>query len=112
MERLAVLEQGALSDGAHAAEMGRVSLAIARMQKVVDSEAVEENLKEGMMATVADIEAQIAHLGGRAGVDPFDMIPPSERETYRQVINLIYECSANRVAAKSLVDKIIQRLAA
>lgn len=44
--------------------------------------------------------------------DPLDMIDEDKRDAYRQVFNLIYECSTNRLVAKSLVDKIIQRLAA
>lgn len=57
-------------------------------------------------------EAKAARASGGATGDPLDMIDPSERETYRQIFDLIYECSVNRVAAKSLVDKIITRLAA
>ena len=42
---------------------------------------------------------------------PLDRLPLQKREVYEEVIGLIYECSANRTAAKSLVDRILARLA-
>lgn len=111
-ERLAVVEQGAMSDQAQAAEMGRVSQAVVQMQKIMISEVVEEALREDMSSAVAEIEAECERIGGGVAIDPLDMIPDDKRDIYRQVFSLIYECSTNRVAAKSLVDKIIQRLAA
>ncbi|WP_439469358.1 ATP-binding protein [Blastomonas fulva] len=111
-ERMAVIEQGAMSMGAQAAEMGRVGQAIARMRKVVEAEAVEEGLRGDMLATIKGIEAELSRVCAGTTVDPLDMVAEDKRDAYRQVFNLIYECSVNRVAAKSLVDKIIQRLAA
>jgi hypothetical protein len=109
-ERLAVIEQGAMSQGAQAAEIGRVFQSVARMRKVVDAEAVEGDHRVELEEAIAGVEAELARVSGGAEADPLNMIPECERETYRKVFNLIYECSANRVAAKSLVDKIIQRL--
>ncbi|BCH31850.1 hypothetical protein MesoLjLc_37800 [Mesorhizobium sp. L-8-10] len=110
-ERLAIIEQGATSDRARAAEIGRVGQAIGRMRKAMDADAIDEGLHDEMSATVALVEAELARVGGSATIDPLDMIAEDKREAYRQMFNLIYECSANRVAAKSLVDRIIQRLA-
>ena len=111
-ERMAVIEQGAMSLGAQAAEMGRVSQAIVRMRKVVEAEVVEPGLRDEMSSKIDGLEAELARVCGGTAIDPLDMVAEDKRDTYRQVFNLIYECSANRSAAKSLVDKIIQRLAA
>lgn len=111
-ERLAIVEQGAMSDGAQAAELGRVGLAVARMHKVMEAEAVEETVRHRMASTIAVIEAEADRVGGSAAGDPLDMIDEHERDIYRQVFGLIYECSPNRIAAKSLIDKIIRRIAA
>lgn len=110
-ERIAVIEQGAMSDGAQAAEIGRVFQSVARMRKVLDTDAVEEAQRAGLEQQVSAVEAELARVSGGVEADPLDVVPPGERETYRKVFALIYECSANRIAAKSLVDKIIQRLA-
>lgn len=111
-ERLDVVEQGAMSQGAQAAELGRVSQAIARMRKVMEAEAVDESTRLEMAEKIGGIESELERVGGGAAADPLDMIAEDKRETYRQVFGLIYECSANRIAAKSLVDRIIQKLAA
>lgn len=111
-ERLAVVEQGAMSDGAQAAELGRVGQPVARMREVMEAEPVADAVREGMSSTIAGIEAELERVGGGAAGDPLEMIATEQRETYRQVFGLIYECSGNRVTAKALIDKIIQRLAA
>jgi molecular chaperone HtpG len=110
-DRLSVVEQGVMSQGSHAAELGRVSQAVARMRKVVEAEVLDEPTRTEMTAKITSIESELVRVGGGAAADPLDMIAPDKRDAYRQVFGLIYDCSASRVAAKSLVDKIIQRLA-
>jgi molecular chaperone HtpG len=112
LDRLAVINQGAMSAGATAAEMSRVCHALAKMRKVIGADFLEEGLKTEMLSAVAQLETALDQVGDGTPADPLDMIAPNERDAYRQVFNLIYECSANRIVAKSLVDKIIQRLAA
>lgn len=111
-DRLAIIKQGAMSAGAHAAEIGKVHQLVARMRRALETEGVEEGPRQQMRDRIAEVEAELERVGEGAATDPLDLVAEGERETYRQVFNLIYECSANRVAAKSLVDRIIQRLAA
>jgi len=42
--------------------------------------------------------------------DPLLALPKSKQNTYREIFDLIYECSANRIAAKSLIDRILSRI--
>ncbi len=48
---------------------------------------------------------------GSVQSSPLDVLPRAKRGMYGQMIELIYECSTNRVAAKSLVDRILERIA-
>lgn len=41
---------------------------------------------------------------------PLNRLVPAEREMYERFFGLIYECSVNRVAAKSLIDRILMKL--
>jgi molecular chaperone HtpG len=111
-ERLAVIEQGAISNGAQATELARIFQAVARMRKVSEAEAVDAPTRDEMLAVIAGIEAELERIGEGAAIDPLDILAEDKREAFRHVFGLIYECSPSRVAAKSLVDKIIQRLAA
>lgn len=110
-ERLAIIEQGVVPEGTQAAEMGRIGQAIARMRKSAEAEIFEDNLRGELLATVAETEAALARVEGATAVDPLNMIEEGKREIFRHVFDLIYQCSSNRVAAKSLVDKIMHRLA-
>lgn len=111
-ERLSVLDQGALSAEARAGELTRISQAVEKMRKVAAAEELAEDARAELVGIIGRLEAKAAHAGGDLGNDPLEMIKASERETYRLLFDLIYECSVNRVAAKALVDKIITRLAA
>lgn len=111
-ERLAVIEQGTLSQGMQAAEIGRVFHSVSRMRKVLEADGVEVGRRAQLERTIEDVEAVLARASDGTVSDPLEIIPAIERDTYRKVFNLIYECSVNRVAAKSLVDKMIQRLCA
>ena len=42
--------------------------------------------------------------------DPLQSLSEKKRAAYREVFGLIYECSQNGVAAKSLVDRILSRI--
>lgn len=111
-ERLGVIEQGVLTSEARASELSRIGQSVEKMKKVAAAEEVDPAARITLSRIVEDFEAKAARASGGTIGDPLDMIAPSERDTYRQIFDLIYECSANRVAAKSLVDKIITRLAA
>jgi molecular chaperone HtpG len=39
-------------------------------------------------------------------------LPEAERAQFERFFELVYECSINRVAAKSLIDRILERIAA
>ena len=44
--------------------------------------------------------------------DPLVLVPKHKQATYREVIGLIYECSANKVAAQALVRRLLARISA
>ena len=46
----------------------------------------------------------------KAEGDIFESLPASKRATYKEVFDLIYDCSVNQVAAKSLIDRMLDRL--
>lgn len=41
---------------------------------------------------------------------PLARLPDRERETYQRFFEMIYECSANRNAAKALIDRILMKI--
>ena len=79
-ERLAIIEQGAVTEGTQAAEMGRVGQAIARMRKLAETEIFEDSLRGELLATVAETEAALARVEGATAIDPLNMIEEGKRE--------------------------------
>ncbi len=110
-QQLEVLEQGALGSSASSDLARTIGSAIARLEKAVGP---DDLIDEERRAIRARIEAQRTRLV-TSGADeqpatPLDRIPSEKRGVYQEMIDLIYECSTNRVAAKSLVDRILARI--
>ena len=62
-------------------------------------------------ARAAELERLADKLSNRTNPDdPLLAFPKSKRVTYREVFDLIYECSTNGFAAKSLIDRILSRI--
>ena len=40
----------------------------------------------------------------------FESLPKLHQEFYREVFDLIYDCSVNQVVAKSLIDRMLDRI--
>ena len=65
---------------------------------------VLELLSSSMYVKAVDAQAT------KAEGDIFESLPASKRATYKEVFDLIYDCSVNQVAAKSLIDRLLDRL--
>jgi hypothetical protein len=60
---------------------------------------------------VRAVKARLNQAMGTASENsPLAHLPRAKRKMYEHLFSLIYECSANRIAAKSLVDRIVQRV--
>jgi len=42
--------------------------------------------------------------------NPIEKLPKAKQATYKEVFALIYECAQNKVVAKSMIDKIMNRI--
>jgi molecular chaperone HtpG len=62
---------------------------------------------------IARLRSELEQLTGNGAptASPLDRLAPDRRAFYEEMFSLIYECSANRSAAKSLVDRIMSKVA-
>ena len=89
------------------AEIGTL---LAEMRKAVEFDLFEDEDRHAMRSRLASIEKAVdAHTTKTEG-DIFESLPASKRATYKEVFDLIYDCSVNQVAAKSLIDRLLDRL--
>lgn len=110
-QQLDVLEQRSLSKMA-ARDLARsVQNAIAKLNTVIGPDDLVSEERQSMHAK---LEAQRSRLSSFATSiqpeSPLDLLPAAKRRSYQEMIDLIYQCSMNRVAAKSLVDRILDRI--
>lgn len=110
-ERVEVIEQGGLSQAAREAEAIKAEAALATMERLSGPDLLEAVETAELRAAAGEVRSRLAAAIGVDGArDPLDALPTDEQARYREMINLIYECSANRVAAKALVDRIMTKV--
>ena len=110
-EKLAIIEQGGIGK----AERNRMALevekALLRMSNINESKFRDE--RAGVrVARITSLRAKLSSLLNDKAVatSPLSRLPDRERRTYESFFELIYACSTNRIAAKSLIDRILMRL--
>jgi hypothetical protein len=82
------------------------------MKKVLVTRHLDEAMRESLAGKAETAETWVQKLlgEGAARSDPLAALPSPKRAAYKHIISLIYECSANRVAASALVDRLLARL--
>lgn len=110
-EKLAIIDQGGIGK----AEQNRMALevekALMRLDKINESKFRDEPAGEHV-ARITFLRAKLSSLLNDKAVatSPLSRLPDRERRTYESFFELIYACSTNRIAAKSLIDRILMRI--
>ena len=111
-EKLAILNQGTLASQEREQIAGTVRRGLAAMTKITAMEELglddETHFKPMTDALARDLDAA---LGATAPAPPLANLPSAKRKMYEHLFALIYQCSANQVAAKALIDRILLKLA-
>ncbi len=110
-EELAVIAQGSVSRSGRERLALRAEQTLLKMSKVAGMDI----LADGERLRAAHIDQLRSRLGGlmndaAAVSSPLARLPDDQRLAYEQFFSLVYECSANRAAAKALIDRIMVRL--
>ncbi|MBN9218379.1 MAG: ATP-binding protein [Mesorhizobium sp.] len=110
-DTLSVISQGGVS----AAERERLALSTDQMLLRLTKIASMDILKDAAdthAAAIGGIRARLGELMEDLSpvASPLMRLPPKQRAIYQNFFDLVYECSANRVAAKSLIDRMMMRL--
>jgi hypothetical protein len=109
---LLILAQGSISQGQRA----RLALQIEQTFMKMSQVARMELLSDEVAGRLDVIETMRSRLGAlmqdvARSTSPLTRLPEEQRKTYEHLFDLVYECSANKTAAKALVDRIMLRLA-
>jgi molecular chaperone HtpG len=110
-ETIGVIAQGGVSQAerkrlAASADQAIMHMTkIARMDLLSDADANRQQIIEDTREKLREAMDE-----ANAVSSPLLRLPKHKQKAYEEFFALIYECSANRVAAKSLIDRILLRL--
>lgn len=111
LDAIAIIEQGATTRTHSTALKREVSAYLFEMEKEAGADLFPTSVKSDLTKRLSDVQDRFSDSSTVSGSrNPLENLPKNKRSTYQQVIQLIYECAANRVAAQSLVDRILHRL--
>ncbi|MCA3436623.1 MAG: hypothetical protein INF48_04805 [Rhodobacter sp.] len=109
-EKLDVLRQGAVSQRYAKTIREETGTLLAEMRKVTEFNLLTDEERCVLRSQLRDVEKAVDEYTTKIEGDIFERIPVSKRATYKEVFDLIYDCSVNQVAAKSLIDRMLERL--
>ena len=101
-----------VSKSARGAYSRAATKALEAMEKIAGLRHLEEDARAKFFAEIKSTKMSVSKLlsGALNRGDPLGRFKPQAQAAYRQVIQLIYECASNGVAAQRLVDKILDRI--
>ena len=107
-----VLEQAVLPKTQARMFRKEIGTSLSAMEKVIHSGLLHERQRALLARRLNVLKKRVLSTSQVNNEEnPLGNVPAAKRRIYEEIIGLIYECSANRVAAKSLVDKILARIA-
>jgi len=110
-DMVGIIQQGSVGATHRARLIGEIRQALATMEKIAARPALASQAKKTLHPRICRLQKEFAWILRTKYKDKRLVQMPSHlRRGYEQVLGLVYECSPNRAAAKSLVDKILTRL--
>lgn len=110
VEKLDIIRQGAISKDFAKAIKVEIGSLLMEMQKNAQFEMFDDDEKAVLKNRYDEIEAKVDTCIKVDNGSGFESLPKRHQELYRDVFDLIYDCSANQVAAKSLIDRMLDRI--
>lgn len=112
-EGLSILRQGSLPLPERDRVALTVELALMRAEKHVGPAGLVDDQHEVTRIALEELRIELDELASDEVVhaSPLDRLTPERRAFYEEMFALIYSCSTNRAAAKSLVDRIMSGIA-
>ncbi len=110
-DKLALLDQSVIPKNMESSLKKEIGSSFAILSKLSNSIELFENETPELKKEFDKIQEQAEKiLNRKLSTDPLEKLSTNKRAVYKELFGLIYECSANKAVAKSLIDKIISRL--
>jgi molecular chaperone HtpG len=106
---LALLRQNVASDEMIEESRAAFESAIETLQKIAGREQIQPGIRQDMLKRIASLRRRAAL--PRTYPASIIRLPAADRRAYRACFEVIYECSQDKAEAKSLIDRILRRVA-
>jgi hypothetical protein len=107
-----LLEPQLITGAAAGALMRDVDQALDAMAKVAQSDLFGQEDQARMNARIGELRERRLNLPAQpTGAHQLARFPGPEREAYERVFSLVFECMRDSAAARTLVERIAERLA-
>ena len=111
MNKFEIVEQGAISKAAERILRQEISGLLSDIRDTSNFDLFEKGEISKMDARVAELEKlSVGTQDVSNSSDPLHAVPKNRKTAYREIFDLIYQCAPNQVVAKSLVDRILNRI--
>ena len=112
-ERLDLLNQPIIPKALATNIKKEIGSSLGIMERLTDVHDLFPNDPLGVKSEFTAIQAEVNKIiNSKAHDDPLSKFSTQKKAIYKEIFGLIYECSPSKVNAKSLIDKIINKLSA
>jgi molecular chaperone HtpG len=108
-ERLQILRQGGIGREARKLQAAQIDSALQKMERLANAPDLEADQTK-LHSRVGKLRERVQAVASASPISPLELLAPHKRAMYGQMFDLIYDCSSNRVAAKALVDRILEKI--
>jgi hypothetical protein len=110
VHNLAVIRQGAISQTDRKKLQKDTLRELTRIEKVGQHSVLDSKEKKRISRAVSRYQGQLRNVNHNRHHETLAGMKKPEKEVLTRMCSLIYECSANKAAAKQLIDRILARL--
>jgi len=111
LEKIEIIDQGAISRQNIKKLKGEIEAHLSDIKHLASLDFLDDRGKTRMLTKTANLAKLANSLSGKKkSNDPLKNMSKAKEKTYNEIFDLVYECSANRILAKSLIDRILSRI--
>ena len=109
-EKIDIIAQGVVSKQHEKSLKSEINSHLLEMRKIYEFDLFSEEDLRLLKRQLKSTEKSIKECLPRAKDNLIDSLSVQKQRIYKEVFDLIYECSPNRIVAKKLVDEIVDKL--
>jgi Histidine kinase-, DNA gyrase B-, and HSP90-like ATPase len=110
VHKLSIMRQGAIRQAERKKLHKDALREIAHIEKIAENPILDPQQKKRVLHSASRYRRQLHQTSHTQQHQALAQMNDRDRTTFRRVCSLIYECSANKAAAKQLIDRILAKI--